>query len=92
MDSAKEDERSFTEMYKNFTKYQLKKELKQLKNERNVFVSRIRFVLRMLLAKAISSLTNRFTVLITTLNWKSNFWSYVKNYLEKAAKVLLTFN
>ena len=59
MDSAKEDERNFTEMYKNFTKYQLKKELKQLKNERNVFVSRIRFVLRMLFAKAISSLTNK---------------------------------
>ena len=40
VDSAKEDENNFTEMYKNFTKHQLKKELQQLKNKRNPSVSR----------------------------------------------------
>ena len=42
MDFVKEDEQNFTEKYKNFTKHQLKKELKQLKNERNPSVSRNR--------------------------------------------------
>ena len=40
VDSTKEDENNFTEMYKNFTKHQLKKELQQLKNKRNPSVSR----------------------------------------------------
>ena len=39
VDFAKEDERNFTEMCQKFTKHQLKKELKQLKNERNPSVS-----------------------------------------------------
>ena len=55
VDSTKEDERNFTEMYKNFKKYQLKKELKQLKNERNLSVLRIRLALTMLRAKAAST-------------------------------------
>ena len=41
MDYAKEGERNFTEMYKSFTKHQLKKKLKQLKNERNPSLSRV---------------------------------------------------
>ena len=55
MDSTKEDEHNFTEIYKNFKKYQLKKELKQLKNERNLSVLQIRFVSTMLRAKATST-------------------------------------
>ena len=55
VDSTKEDERNFTEMYKNFKKYQLKKELKQLKNERNLPVLRIRLVSTMLRVKATST-------------------------------------
>ena len=57
-DSAKEDKNNFTEMHKNFTKLQLKKELKQLKTERNPPISRLRFVSRMLRFKATSSATN----------------------------------
>ena len=59
VDSAKEVKLSFTEMCKTFTKHQLKKELRQLKNERNPSVSEIRFVSRMLRAKASSSTTNK---------------------------------
>ena len=59
VDPAKEDENDFTEMYKNFTKHQLKKELQQLKNKRNPSVSRSRFVSKILRAKATSSPTNK---------------------------------
>ena len=92
LDSAKEDERNFTEMYKNFTKHQLKKELKRLKNERNPPVSRLRFVSRMLRAKATSSPTNKVYSIDHDVELKKNFWSYVKHYLETATKVLLTFD
>ena len=92
MDSAKEDERNFTEIYKNFTKHQLKKELKQLKNERSPSVSRIRFVSRMLPAIATSSPTNKFYGIDHDLELENNFWSFVKHYLEKPTKVLPTFN
>ena len=88
----KEDEQNFTEMYKTFTKRQLKKELKQLKNERNPSVSRIRFLSRMLRAKAASSPTNKFYSTNHNLELKNKFWSYVKHYLEKATKVLPTFD
>ena len=86
------DECSFTEIYKNFTKHQLKKKLKQLKNEKSPSVSRIRFVSRMLRAKATSSPTNKVYSIDHDLELKNNFWSYVKYYLEKPTKVLPTFN
>ena len=92
MDSAKESKCNFTEMYKSFTKHQLKKELKQLKNERNPSVSRIRFVSRMLHTKATSSHTNKVYSIDHDLELKNNFCSYVKHNLEKATKVLPTFN
>ena len=92
MDSAKMDECSFTEIYKNFTKHQLKKKLKQLKNEKSPSVSRIRFVSRMLRAKATSSPTKTFYSIDQDLELKNNFWGYVKHYLEKPTKVLPTFN
>ena len=41
VDYAKEGEGNFPEMYKTFTKHQLKKKLKQLKSERNPSVSRV---------------------------------------------------
>ena len=82
VDSAKEGECNFTEIYKNFTKHQLKKELKQLKNERSPSVSRIRFVSRMLPAIATSSPTNKVYSIDHDLELKNNFWSYVKHYLE----------
>ena len=91
MYSAKEDERNFTEMYKKFTKQPLKKELKQSKTERNPSVSGISFVSRMLRAKATSSPTNRVYSFDHDRELKNNFWSHVKNYLEKATKVLPTF-
>ena len=90
--SAKEDERNFTEMYKNFTKDQLKKELKQSKYERSPSVLRIRFVSRMLPAKATSSPMSKVYSVDHDLELKNNFWSYVKHYLEKPTKVLPTFN
>ena len=92
MDSAKEDKRSFTKMYKNFTKHQLEKELKQLKNERNQSVLRIRFLSRMLRAKVTLSPTNKVYSIDHDLKLKNNFRSYVKHYLEKAKKVLPKFN
>ena len=79
-------------MYKNFTKHQLKKKLKQLKNKSSLSVSRIRFASRMLRAKAISSPTNKVYSIDHDLELKNNFWSYVKYYLEKPTKVLPTFN
>ena len=77
MDSVKEDERNFTEIYTNFTKY-LKKELKQFKNERNSPVSRIRFVSRMLRTKAASLHTNKVYSIDNDLELKNNVWSCVK--------------
>ena len=91
MDSLKEDERSFTGIYTNFTKY-LKKELKQFKNERNSSVSRIRFVSRTLRSKATSLHTNKVSSIDHDLELKNNFWNCVKNYLEKVTKVLPTFD
>ena len=84
MDSVKQDEQNFTE------KYKLKKELKQPKTERNPSVSRIRFISRMLCAKATSSPTNKVYSIDHNLELKNNFWSYVKHYLEKVTKVLPT--
>ena len=70
----------------------MKKELKQLKNERNPPVSRICFVSRMLRAKATSSPTNKIYSTDGDLELKNNFWSYGKHYLGKATKVLPTFD
>ena len=67
------DECSFTEIYKNFTKHQLKKKLKQLKNEKSPSVSRIRFVSRMLRAKATSSPTKTIYSIDQDLELKNNF-------------------
>ena len=86
MDSVKQDEQNFTE------KYKLKKELKQLKTERNPSVSRIRFISRMLCAKATSSPTNKVYSIDHNLELKNNFWSYVKHYLKKATKILHAFH
>ena len=86
MESAKDDVRNFTEIYKNFTKHQLKKELKQLKNERNPFVSRISFAPRMLCAKAISSPTNKVYSIDHDFELKYNIWSYVKQTQRKLRK------
>ena len=46
----------------------------------------------MLRAKAISSPTNKAYNIDGDLKLKNNFWSYVKYYLEKAMKVLPTFD
>ena len=92
MDFVKEDEQNFTEKYKNFTKHQLKKELKQLKNERNPSVSQNRFISRMLCAKTTSSPTNKVYSIDHNLELENNFWSYVKHYLEKATKILHAFD
>ena len=86
MDSAKDDERSFAQIYKNFTKHQLKKELKELKNERNPSASRISFVPRMLRAKATSSPTNKVHSIDQDLDLKNNFWSYVMQTQRKLRK------
>ena len=48
VDIAKEGERKFVGIYKNFSKCQLKSELKRLKKERNPPISQLRFVLRKL--------------------------------------------
>ena len=73
MDSAKEDEQNFTEMYKNCLKHQLKTELKQLNNERNPSVSQVRSVLRMLLPKATSSSAIKVYSIDHHLELKNNF-------------------
>ena len=95
VDSAKQDKCNFTEMCKNVTKHQLKKELKQLKNERNPSVSKIIFVSRMLYAEATLSPTNKVYSIDNDLELKNMLntnWSFVKHYLEKAVKVLPTFD
>ena len=78
VDSAKEVKLSFIEMCKTFTKHQLRKELRQLKNERNPSVSEIRFVSRMLRAKASSSTTNKVDSIDHDPELKYHFWNYVK--------------
>ena len=83
VDTAKEDERKFVEMYKKFSKCQLKSELKRLKNERNPPISQLRFVSRKLRVKATLSLTNKVYRIDHDFELKNNFWSYVKHYLEK---------
>ena len=70
----------------------LQKELKQLKNERSPSVSQIRFVSRMLRAKATWSPSNKVYSIDHDLELKNKFCSYVKHYLEKLTKILLTFD
>ena len=79
-------------MCKNFSKCQLKSELKRLKNERNPPISQLRFVSRKLRFKATSSPTNKVYSIDQNLELKNNFWSYVKHYLEKLTKKLPTFD
>ena len=90
VDSVKEDECNFTEMYNNFTKRQLKKELNQLKDKKNSPVSWLHCAMRMLCAKATSSPIDKIYNIDHNLELKNNFWSYVKHYLEKVTKVLPT--
>ena len=95
MDSAEQDKCNFTEMWKSVTKHQLKKELKQLKIERNPSVSKIIFVSRMLCAEAALSPTNKVDSVDNDLELKNMLntnWSFVKHYLVKAVKVLPTFD
>ena len=91
VEPAMEDLRNFTEMYKNFTKQQLKKESKQLKMKEIIFFTNP-FHIGMLRAKATSSPTNKVYNIDDDLELKNNFLSYVKHYLEKAIKVLPTFS
>ena len=86
-----EDLRNFTEMQKNFTNHQLKKELKQLKRKEIILFTNP-FRIGMLCAKATSSQTNKVYDIDDDLELKNNFLSYVKHYLEKAIKVLPTFS
>ena len=86
-----EDLRNFTEMQKNFTNHQLKKELKQLKRKEIILFTNP-FRIGMLCAKATSSQTNKVYDIDDDLELKNNFLSYVKHYLEKAIKVLATFS
>ena len=86
VDTAKEDERKFVEMYKNFSKCQLKSELKRLKNERNPPISQLRFVSRKLRVQATSSPTNKVCYIDHDLELKNNFWSCIKHCLEKPTK------
>ena len=92
VDSAKEDEFNFTEMYNNFTKRRLKKELNQLKDKKNSPVSRLHCALRILCATATSSPIDKIYNIDHNLELKNNFWSYVKHYLEKATKILHAFH
>ena len=62
------------------------------KKERNPPVSRLRFVSRMLHTKATSSTTGKVYSTDHDLESKNNFWKYVRHYLEKATKVLSSFD
>ena len=91
MEPALEDLRNFTEIYKNFTKHQLKKESKQLKMKEIILFTNP-FRIGMLRAKATSSQTNKVYNIDDDLELKNNFLSYIKRDLEKAIKNLPTFS
>ena len=67
VNTTKEGERKFVKMYKNFSKCQLKSELKRLKNKRDPPIAQLRFVSKKLRVKANSSRI-RCIVLIMILN------------------------
>ena len=77
--------------YQDLTTKKLKKELTQLKH-RGAALSDIKYVSRLLHSKVnnIPGAANNYTV---TDNYdRSNFWSFVKNVLEKSSSILPSFS
>ena len=78
----KNDDKGLHDKYKDFSKHQLKKEVRNLKNARNSEVYVIKYVLKLL-----RNVTNKKNNnIIYTSNHdkeiKENFWGYTKLFLE----------
>ena len=83
--------------YKDYSKSQLKKELKRLKhNNTDKDVVTIRLVAKLLRSKVNSENTNCFKDKTNSIDHdkeiKKNFWGYVKELIKKPNQILPNFN
>ena len=83
--------------YKDYSKSQLKKELRRLKhNNTDTDVVTIRFVAKLLRSKVNSENTNCFKDKVNSIDHdkeiKKNFWWYVKEFIKKPNQILPNFN
>ena len=93
----KEKERKFNEKYKNSTKSQLKKQLKSLKNQSPSNVDEVRYVSKLLRSKITEANTqDQFAQKVYLTDHdneiKTNFWGYVKFYIEKPKRIIPNFD
>ena len=88
----KEMEKEFINIYKDFSKHKLKKELKRLKSTENVPVLQIRYVSKLLRHKSNLKTTDQVYSIDHDMELKNNFWSYVKHYVEKPKRILSSFD
>ena len=92
-----EKENELQVKYKDYSKSQLKKELKRLKhNNTDTDVASIRFVAKLLRSKVNSENTNCFKDKMNSIDHdkeiKKNFWGYVKEFSKKPNQILSNFN
>ena len=95
IDNASDLDNSLKEKYTNYNKHKLKKCLRLLKANEPKNLSKIRFVSKLLRSR-IQTEQSSVTTTSTNINHKemikSNFWKYVKRFIEKPKKILSTSN
>ena len=95
VDNASDLDNSLNEKYADYNKHKLKKCLRLLKTNELENLNGIRFVSKLLRSKI---QTEQSSVTTTSANInhneliKSDFWKYVKRFIEKPKKILSTFN
>ena len=92
-----EKENELQVKYKDYSKSQLKKELKRLKhNNMDTDVANIWFVAKLLRSKVNSENTNCFKDKMNSIDHdkeiKKNFWGYVKEFIKKPNQILPNVN
>ena len=92
-----EKENELQVKYKDYSKSQLKKELKRLKhNNTDTNVVTIRFVAKLLKSKVNSENTNCFKDKMNSIDQdkeiKKKFWGYAKEFIKKPNQILPNFN
>ena len=95
VDNASNLDNSLKEKYTDYNKHKLKKCLRLLKANEPENLNEIRFVSKLLRSK-IQTKQSSVTTTSTNINHneliKSDFWKYVKRFIEKPKKILPTFN
>ena len=95
VNNASDLDNSLKEKYTDYNKHKLKKCLRLLKTNERENLNEIRFVSKLLRSKIQteqSSVTTKSTNINHNELIKSDFWKYVKRFIEKPKKILPTFN